>query len=92
MLDRGYPAAWLVAYLTENKIRFCMRCDKNNGWTAMRALICSGQPEALVTLKKPSRRDAADYLCSGAPAHAALLHKSPGHERTALLIGYRPLS
>lgn len=37
VLDRGYPAAWLVAYLTEHKIRFCMHCDKNNGWTAMRA-------------------------------------------------------
>jgi hypothetical protein len=73
VLDRGYPAAWLVAYLTENKIRFCMRCDKRNGWTAMRALICSGQPEALVTLKKPSRRDAADYLCSGAPAQLRLI-------------------
>ena len=73
VLDRGYPAAWLVAYLTENKIRFCMRCDKNNGWTAMRALICSGEPEALVMLKKPSRRDAADYLCSGAPAQVRLV-------------------
>ncbi|MFZ3141244.1 transposase [Polaromonas sp.] len=73
VLDRGYPAAWLVAYLTENKIRFCMRCDKNNGWTAMRALICSGQPEARVALKKPSRRDAADYLCSGAPTQVRLV-------------------
>jgi hypothetical protein len=73
VLDRGYPAAWLVAYLTEHKIRFCMRCDKRNGWTAMRALICSGQPEALVTLKKPSRRDPADYLCSGAPAQVRLI-------------------
>ncbi len=30
VLDRGYPATWLVAYLTEKKIRFCMRCDKTN--------------------------------------------------------------
>jgi len=34
VLDRGYPAAWLVAYLTEHNIRFCMRCDKLNGWKA----------------------------------------------------------
>lgn len=73
VLDRGYPAAWLVAYLTEHQIRFCMRCDKNNGWTAMRSLICSGQPEAVVTLKKPSPRDAADYLCSGTPAQVRLV-------------------
>ena len=32
VLDRGYPATWLVAYLNEHKIRFCMRCDKLNGW------------------------------------------------------------
>jgi hypothetical protein len=25
VLDRGYPATWLVAYLNEHKIRFCMR-------------------------------------------------------------------
>ena len=73
VLDRGYPAAWLVAYLTENKIRFCMRCDKVNGWKAMRSLICSGQPEAIVTLKKPSRLDAADYLCSGAAPQVRLV-------------------
>jgi hypothetical protein len=30
VLDRGYPATWLVAYLNEHKIRFCMRCDKIN--------------------------------------------------------------
>lgn len=73
VLDRGYPAAWLVAYLIEHKIRFCMRCDKNNGWTAMRSLVCSGQAEAMVTLKKPSRRDAADYLCAGAPPQVRLV-------------------
>lgn len=34
VMDRGYPATWLVAYLNEHKIRFCMRCDKLNGWKA----------------------------------------------------------
>jgi hypothetical protein len=73
VLDRGYPATWLVAYLTERRIRFCMRCDKNNGWTAMRSLICSGQAEVVVTLKKPSRRDTADYLCTGTPPQVRLV-------------------
>ena len=72
VLDRVYPVAWLVAYLTENKIRFCMRCDKVNGWTAMRSLIRSGQSEIIATLKKPSRLDAADYLCSGAAPQVRL--------------------
>ena len=64
VLDRGYPGAWLVAYLTEHKIRFCMRCDKANGWVTMRAFIRSGQPEARVELNKPSRQEVLDYGCS----------------------------
>jgi Transposase DDE domain len=73
VLDRGYPAKWLVAHLTEQKIRFCMRCDKANGWKGMRALIQSGQPQAIVPLGKPSRQDAADYLCAGTPTHVRLV-------------------
>jgi hypothetical protein len=73
VLDRGYPAAWLVVYLTEHKISFCMRCDKNNGWTAVRSLICSGQAEAVITLKKPSCQDTADYLCTGTPPQVRLV-------------------
>ena len=52
VLDRGYPATSLVAYLNEHKIRFCMRCDKVNGCKAMWALLDSGNTEATVTLKK----------------------------------------
>ena len=78
VLDRGYPATWLVAYLNEHKIRFCMRCDKVNGWTAMRALLASGNTEATVTLKKPNRQDATDYLCSGvAPRLRLVRHVTP---------------
>ena len=65
VLDRGYPAGWLVALLNERGIRFCMRCDKANGWVAMRALLHSGKDEDEVTLKAPSRQDALDYECSG---------------------------
>lgn len=78
VLDRGYPATWLVAYLNEHKIRFCMRCDKVNGWTAMRALLDSGNTEAMVTLKKPNHQDATDYLCSGdAPQLRLVRHVTP---------------
>jgi hypothetical protein len=78
VLDRGYPATWLVAYLNEHQIRFCMRCDKVNGWTAMRALLASGHTEATVTLKKPNHQDATDYLCSGdAPQLRLVRHITP---------------
>jgi len=66
ILDRGYPATWLVAYLNERNIRFCMRCDKVNGWKAMRSLLASGHDEALATLAKPNAQDAADFQLSGA--------------------------
>ncbi len=65
VLDGCCPATWLVAYLNEHKIRFCMRCDKINGCRAMRALLDSGKTEATVTLKKPNRQDVTGYLCSG---------------------------
>ena len=78
VLDRGYPATWLVAYLNEHKIRFCMRCDKVNGCKAMRALLGSSNTEATVTLKKPNLQDVTDYLCSGAAPQIRLVrHVTP---------------
>ena len=53
VLDRGYPASWLVAHLLERGIGFCMRCDKANGWVAMRTFVRSGVSDALVTLNAP---------------------------------------
>ena len=64
LLDRGYPAAWLVQLLTERGIRFVMRCDNDSGWPAVRALVRSAQAEAAVTLNTPSARDAADWGCT----------------------------
>ena len=65
VLDRGYPAAWLVAHLSERGIGFCMRCDKANGWVAMQEFLRSNQGEAIVRLKAPCAQDAKDYECSG---------------------------
>lgn len=74
LLDRGYPAAWLVAYLTENNIRFCMRCEKSSGgWSAVRSFARSDQMDARVTLNKPNAQDRADYLCSGAAPQVRLV-------------------
>ena len=74
LLDRGYPAAWLVAYLTENNIRFCMRCDTlSGGWKAVRSFVQSGQVEATVTLSKPTAQNVADYLCSSVAPQVRLV-------------------
>jgi len=74
ILDRGYPAAWLVAYLTEHNIRFCMRCEKSNGgWTAVRTFGRSDQVDAVVTLNKPNKWDCEDYGCSGVAPQVRLV-------------------
>lgn len=63
LLDRGYPAAWLVQSLLERGLSFVMRCDNNSGWPAVREFMRSGRSEALVVLNTPSARDAADWRC-----------------------------
>jgi hypothetical protein len=65
LLDRGYPAAWLVALLCERAIRFVMRCDKLTGWSAVRQFLRSGADQAQVTLNAPSAQDVADWACPG---------------------------
>jgi Transposase DDE domain len=64
LLDRGYPAAWLVALLCERGIRFVMRCDKLTGWSSVRHFLRTGEAQAQVTLNAPSAQDAADWGCA----------------------------
>ena len=64
LLDRGYPAAWLVSLLCERGIRFVMRCDKLTGWSAVRRFLHSGAEQAQVTLNAPSAQDVADWGCA----------------------------
>ena len=69
-------AAWLVAHLTKNNIRFCMRCQKSSGgWAAVRSFARSDQMDAVVTLNKPNAQDCADYLCSGVGTETAIKRK-----------------
>lgn len=75
VLDRGYPAAWLVAHLNEKGIRFCMRCDKANGWVAIRSFMRGNLPQATVTLNAPNRQDALDYECSRTPPQVRLVRQ-----------------
>ena len=66
VLDRGYPATWLVALLNEMKIKFCMRCDSSrSGWTHQRRLLGSDKSELVVRLSKPTKRDVKDFGLSG---------------------------
>lgn len=63
VLDRGYPAAWLVALLNARGIRFVMRCDSRGGWAASKRFVRSDLLEQQVLLNAPSRKDVADWAC-----------------------------
>lgn len=74
VLDRGYPAAWLVAYLNENGIRFVIRCDMaGGGWAATRAFMRSDAVDEQVTLSKPTRQDCEDYGCAAVAPQVRLV-------------------
>jgi hypothetical protein len=60
ILDRGYPAVWLIAALQQRNIPFCMRVD-DTGFVDVKAFRRSGRRECQITLKPPSRREAEDY-------------------------------
>ena len=64
VLDRGYPASWLVAALNARGIRFVIRCDNDGGWGAVKNFVRSGLEQAQVELAAPSASDAQDWGCS----------------------------
>lgn len=45
ILDRGYPASWLVQALVQRGIDFVIRCDSTQGWGAARSFLRSAQVE-----------------------------------------------
>jgi len=74
VLDRGYPAAWLVSLLCERGIRFLMRCDKQvTGWSAVKQFLRSGSHQAKVTLNAPSVQDVQDWGCAAAAPEVRLV-------------------
>jgi Transposase DDE domain len=75
VLDRGYPAAWLVALLNERGIRFCMRCDNDSSWSALTTFMRGSADEAWVTLKAASADDAAVWGCSRTPPKVRLVRQ-----------------
>lgn len=60
LLDRGYPAAWLIAALQQRQRHFCMRVD-NTGFAAVKAFRRAGLHETVVSLPPPSKDEAEDY-------------------------------
>ena len=80
LLDRGYPARWLVAALNQRGIPFCMRVEKggNSGFACVRDFLRSGLAEQVVTLRAAERRDVLDFECPSEPQTVRLVrHIAP---------------
>jgi hypothetical protein len=60
LLDRGYPASWVIAALRQRQRHFCMRVD-DTGFAAVKAFRRSGQRETLVQIAPPSKQEARDF-------------------------------
>ena len=76
VLDRGYPAAWLIALLNARGIRFVMRCDNNGGWSATKKFQRSGLQEAMVTISAPRADEIADWHCPPGPPTVRLVRQT----------------
>ena len=86
LLDRGYPAAWLVSLLCERGIRFCMRCDKEvTGWSAVKQFLRSGAAQAQVTLNAPSAQDVQDWGCSPDAPQVRLVRNVSANARVRVM-------
>lgn len=46
ILDRGFPASWLVQALAQRGIDWIIRCDSASSWGAARSFLRSGQTQA----------------------------------------------
>jgi hypothetical protein len=65
LIDRGYPATWLINLLIARGVRFIIRCDTTSGgWRSVQQFIRNDQHEAAITLPSPKAQDVADWGCS----------------------------
>ena len=88
LLDRGYPARWLVAALNQRGIPFCMRVEKtgNSGFARVLDFLRSGLLEQVVTLRAADRRDCLDFECPSTPQTVRLVrHIAPNGQVRVLM-------
>ena len=85
VLDRGYPATWLMALLNARAIRFVMRCDNDSGWSAAKTFLRSGAAQSCVTLNAPGCNDVRDWGCpTAAPVVRLVRQVAPNGKVRAL--------
>lgn len=85
LLDRGYPASWLVSVLNARDQPFCMRVD-STGFRVVQEFARSGRAEQVVTLPSPASRDVRDYECSPDAPYVRLVRQvTPGGKIRVLM-------
>jgi hypothetical protein len=92
LLDRGYPAAWLVNLLNARGLRFIIRCDTTSGgWRSLRQFIRSDLHDATLTLKPPKAQDVADWSCSALPPQVRVVRSiAPNGQVRVLMTNLTP--
>ena len=85
VLDRGYPAHWLAAVLTQRRIDFCMRVD-SCGFASVKSFLRSGRSEAWVELPAPAPKECEDYDCARTPTRVRLLRVTTPNGKVHVLM------
>jgi hypothetical protein len=85
VLDRGYPARWLMAYLIQQDIQFCMRVDQT-GFAAVKSFLRSGADLQIVTISAPSAIECAIYDCQRLPSQVRLIRVVTPNGRVHVMI------
>lgn len=87
ILDRGFPASWLVQALAQRGIDFVIRCDSTRGWGAVRDLLRSGQSESWAYLSPTDALQANTWELDGAAyMRARLVRHVSSSGRTRVLV------
>ena len=87
ILDRGYPASWLVQALAQRGIDFVIRCDSAQSWGAARDFLRSGQSQCWGWLSPSDAQQAVSWELDGpACMHARLVRHVSSSGRTRVLV------
>ena len=85
VLDRGYPARWLIAHLCQRGVHFCMRVDQT-GFVAVQEFLRTSAADKVVTIRPPNRQDGLDYLCQPLPSQVRLVRIVAPNGRLAVVM------
>ena len=86
ILDRGFPASWLVQALAQRGISFVIRCNSTQGWGAARSFLRSGYGECWSWLSPSDAQQSSTWELDGpACMRVRLVRHVSSSERTRVL-------